>query len=105
MKIVHPWIPGAYGLTVLAWVNVCLHAAGLTLAVVGMKPGTPLSPLCQRLEYLASAPVGWTLGWACWMLCALLLIAFLAAVAHRLGDGGDLARLGLTIAVAGAAFD
>lgn len=100
-----PWIRPGKSLIVLAWANVCLHIAGLALAVVGMQPGTPLSPLPQRLEYLAGAPIGWTLGWACWMLCAVLLIAFLAAVVRRLGEDGDLARLGLVVAVAGAAFD
>lgn len=95
----------SFGLTILAWSNVCLHAAALALAATGMRPGTPLVPLSKRLDYLATAPLGWTLGWACWMACALLLIAFLAAVTRRLGDGADLARLGLVVAVAGAAFD
>jgi hypothetical protein len=93
-------------LAVLAWANVGLHAVALALAAVVMRPGTPLAPLSERLEYLAGAPGAWALGWASWMLCAVLLVAFLAAVAFRVGEGNrELARLGLTVAVVGAGFD
>jgi hypothetical protein len=100
-----PPAPAVNALTVLAWLNVCLHAAGLALAAVGMRPGTPLVSLPERLDYLAGAPLGWTLGWVTWMACAVLLIAFLAALTWRLRERDNLARLGLTIAVAGAACD
>jgi hypothetical protein len=90
---------------VLAWLNVLVHVIGLAFAAFGMRPGTPLAPLPERLAYLARAPLGWSLGWGSWMLCAGALIAFLAAVAHRLGERADLARLGLMVAVAGGAFD
>src|SRR5262245_21262893 len=70
-----------------------------------MRPGTPLASLPERLDYLAGAPLGWTLGWVTWMVCAVLLIAFLATLTWPLRERGDLARPGLTIAVAGAAFD
>src|SRR5439155_21506585 len=70
-----------------------------------MRPGTPLVPLAERLDYLAQSPLGWTLGWAAWMLCATALIVFLALVLHRIGDESPLARLGLMAAIAGAAFD
>jgi hypothetical protein len=100
-----PRTPAVNALTVLAWLNVCLHIAGLALAAIGMRPGTPLVPLPERLSYLATAPLGWALGWAIWMSCAVLLIAFLAALTWRLRERGELARLGLTVAVAGAAFD
>ena len=100
-----PRTPAVNALAVLAWLNVGLHAAGLALAAAGMRPGTPLVPLPERLDYLAAAPLGWTLGWVSWMLCAVLLIAFLAALTGRLRERRELARLGLTVAVAGAAFD
>ncbi len=89
----------------LAWLNVALHLAGLELAAVNISPGTQLVPLGEQLGYLASEPIGWTVGWAVWMSCALALIAFLAAVTWRLGRRARLANLGLTIAVVGAAFD
>lgn len=92
-------------LTKLAWLNVVLHIAGLVMAAVGMKAGSLMVPLPDRLTYLASRPAGWTIGWATWMLCAFALIAFLAILTHRLGERASLARLGLTIAVVGAAFD
>jgi len=92
-------------LTVLAWLNVVVHAVGLAFAYFGMRPGSPLVGLPQRLEYLAGAPLGWTLGWATWMLCGAALVAFFAALALRLGERADLARLGLTVAVVAAGFD
>jgi hypothetical protein len=100
-----PHFAPARTLTVLAWLSVVLHVVGLVFAYFGMRPGTPLVPLPQRLEYLAGAPLVWSLGWAVWMLCAGTAVAFLAALVARLGDGADLARLGLTVAVAAAAFD
>jgi hypothetical protein len=90
---------------VLAWLNVVVHVAGLVVAFFGMRPGTPLLPLRQRLDYLAGDPPGWSLGWATWMVCAVALVAFLAALVHRLGEGASLARLGLSVAVVAAAFD
>lgn len=90
-------------LTSLAWLNVLLHLIALVLAALGMRPGTPLVPLAERLDYLAQAPLGWTAGWISWMCCAAALIAYLATLSRRLDE--PLAHLGLTIAVAGAAFD
>jgi hypothetical protein len=89
----------------LAWLNVALHVVGLGLAAIGMSPGTSLVPLPQRMEYLGAAPLGWTLGWTCWMACGVLLVAFLAVVANRLGEPNGLVQLGLVIAVTGLAFD
>src|SRR5262245_8626081 len=82
-----------------------MHLIALVLAAIGMRPGTPLVSLSERLAYLADRPAGWTLGWVIWMGCAMVLVAFLAALAHRLGEDVRLAQFGLMIAVAGAAFD
>lgn len=98
-------VPSVSGLRLLAWANVAVHLAGLAFAAAGMAPGTPLVSLPERLDYLAGSPLGWTLGWVSWMLCAALLVAFLAVTVHALGEDAFLARLGLTIAIAGAAFD
>jgi hypothetical protein len=100
-----PRISDARPLTVLAWLTVLLHVAGLTLAAIGMSPGTPLFPLPERMMYMAAAPIGWTLGWLSWMLCAVALVAFLAVLVQRLGEGAELARFGLLIAIAGLPID
>jgi hypothetical protein len=78
----------------LAWGNVALHAAGLIFAAAGMRPGSPLAPLADRMEYLAGRPMGWSLGWGVWMLCSFLLLLFVAVLrAHMPGRplAGDLA--------------
>jgi hypothetical protein len=100
-----PRIPDTRTLTVLAWLNVLWHVAGLALAGIGMGPGTPLVSLRERMTYLAAAPVGWTFGWVSWMICALLLVAYLAVLVHRLGETAELARFGLLIAIAGLPID
>src|SRR5262245_12412224 len=70
-----------------------------------MRPGTPLAELSQRRAYLAEAPLGWTLGWGGWMLCARALVGFCAALAHRLPASGPVSGLAVTLAAAGAAVD
>jgi hypothetical protein len=85
--------------------NVILHVIALVFALFGMRPGSPLVPLPERLDYLAGAPLGWSLGWATWMLCGAALLAFLAVLVGRLGEHAALARLALMLAVAAASFD
>jgi hypothetical protein len=89
----------------LAWLNIVLHLAGLATAAIGMRPGTTLVPLRERMEYLAQSPPGWTLGWATWMLCAAALLWFLAAVSQRLENRAGPASVALMIAIAGVSFD
>jgi hypothetical protein len=92
-------------LTLTAWLNVGLHLVALVLAVVGMRPGTPLVPPAERAAYLAGRPLVWSLGWAAWMLCALALVAFLAVLAHVVRPGSAVLGLAVTLAAAGAAID
>jgi hypothetical protein len=90
-------------LIALAWLNVLLHLAGLGLAAIYMRPGTPLTPLAERQTYLASWPSGWVGSWAVWALAAFAMIGFAVAVAARINT--PLARWGAGIAVAAAAID
>jgi len=92
-------------LTLTAWLNVGLHLLGLALAVTGMRPGTPLVPAAERAAYLAGRPLGWSLGWAAWMLCALALVAFLAALARAVPEAGAILGPAVMLAAAGAAID
>ena len=62
----------------LAWTNVATHLAALALTALAIRPGTPAVPPAERAAYLASHPLGWTLGWVAWMACALALVAFRA---------------------------
>lgn len=87
----------------LAWTNAVLHGVGLALAVVAMRPGTAAFPAAERTAYLATRPLGWSLGWATWMLCALALVGFLAVLAHQRHSA--LAALAVALAAAGAAVD
>jgi hypothetical protein len=92
-------------LTYLAWWNVALHLLALVFAAFGMHPGTPAVDLAQRQAYLAASPLGWTLGWGCWGLCAVSQVAFYGEMLRHLPVGGPLPLLAVTIATAGAAID
>jgi hypothetical protein len=103
---------GGYGspsamrpLTLTAWLNVGLHLGALAFAVAGLRPGTPLAPPAERVEYLAGRPLGWTLGWAAWMLCALALVAFLAVLARVVPEASAVLGTAVMLACAGAAVD
>ena len=89
----------------LAWLNVIVHFLAVVLAATAIRPGSPLAPLAERLEYLQLAPAGWIAAWVVWMLSAVLLIAYLATLLNCLDGRSHLAQLGLMIAVVGAGFD
>ena len=85
---------------------VGLHVVALALAVVGMRPGTAIVAPAERALYLAGRPLGWALGWAAWMVCALALVAFLAVLADfAVPARAVLLRTAVTLAAAGAAID
>jgi hypothetical protein len=92
-------------LVLTAWASVAFHVAGLGLAVVGMRPGTPLVPAGERALYLAGRPLAWCLGWAAWMVCALALVAFLAVLAQVLPQASAMLATAVMLAAAGAAID
>jgi hypothetical protein len=89
----------------LAWVNVAIHGLALVLAFVGMRPGSPLVDLPQRMHYLAGFPLAWSIGWGTWMLCTLALIAFFVALAPRLAGPPAMANLAVLLAAAGGGID
>src|SRR5262245_11577186 len=89
----------------LAWINVVLHLLGLVLAGLGMRPGSPLVELAARQEYVAQSPPLWWLGWSIWMLCALALVCFFAALGSRFPERSSTTRLALALAASGAAVD
>jgi hypothetical protein len=91
-------------LVILAWTNVAVHVVGLIVALVGMRPGSPVVSLEERLAYLASHPAGWSLGWGLWMLCALALVAFLAALRPH-AEWPETAALAVTFCAVGAGVD
>lgn len=92
-------------LTGLAWGNFLLHAIGLAFAQNAMRLGSPLVPLSERMAYLASRPRGWIWGWGIWMVCALLLLAYVAALRHRLPGRSLAADLALVLTATGMGVD
>lgn len=97
--------PSPSPLPALAWANVALHGAGLIVAWVAMQPGSVVVPLAERMAYLAGRPAGWGLGWGIWMLCSLLLVAFMVVLRRRLPDSGAVAQLSIVLTAAGMAVD
>lgn len=107
-RVYNPWAVDRFRLLlVLGALNVALHLLGLALAALGMRPGTGVFPLPERMAYVAPRPAGWVLGWATWALCALVLVGFVAALTARARSAADssVRALALALAAAGAAVD
>jgi hypothetical protein len=92
-------------LPALAWANVALHGVGVAVAWYGMRPGSVAAPLAERTAYLASRPAGWTGGWGIWMICAVLLVSFMAVLRSRLPVPSPAADLALAFTAAGMGVD
>lgn len=101
----NPAAPAAQCLWALTWANLAAHGAGLVLALVGMRPGSVVVPLEARMAYLAGEPRAWAWGWGVWMLCSLLLVAWLTVLRDLLPERSPAARLALLLAAAGMAVD
>lgn len=89
----------------LAWTNAVLHGAGLLAAWLALRHGSVLVPLAERMVYLATAPSSWRWGWAIWMLCSLLLAAFMGVLRRRVPEDPLAAQLAVLFTVAGMAVD
>jgi hypothetical protein len=87
----------------LAALSVGLHALGLGVAALAMRPGTLAAPLEARIDFLSRWPPGWWIGWSLWLACALSLTALVVAAARRLG--GQLARAAVWACAAGLLVD
>ncbi|MFL6235697.1 MAG: hypothetical protein ACJ76N_21370 [Thermoanaerobaculia bacterium] len=98
------WAPARL-LPALAWANVALHGAGLAAAWLWMRPGSVVSPLGDRIAFLAGRPLGWSLGWGVWMLCTLLLVGYIATLRRLVPDCSLAAQLALIFTAAGMAVD
>jgi hypothetical protein len=70
-----------------------------------MRPGSVAAPLAERMAYLASLPAGWTGGWGIWMICAVLLVSFMAVLRSRLPVPSPAADLALALTAAGMGVD
>jgi hypothetical protein len=92
-------------LLALAWVNVALHAAGLAMAWLGLRQGSLVVPLSDRIAYLAAGPAAWSWGWGIWMLCALVLVSYMATLRRALPGDPLAAQLALVFTAAGMAVD
>ena len=97
--------PSHRTLVTLAALNIAIHITAMAFAALGMRPGTPAIPLAERMAFLATSPPGWTVGWGAWMLCAVIDVAFIAALAACDARRSPLTTLGLAVVAAGAAID
>jgi len=75
------------------------------MAWIGLRPGSTLIPLTERMAYLAKQPPAWSWGWGIWMLCALALVSFMAVLQRALPGDPLAAQLALIVSAAGMAVD
>lgn len=76
-------------LTALApWLCVAVHAAGLVMLAVFLKPGSLMeTDAMVRATYIAGHVTSWTIGWSTWMLAAATLVGFYAWWGGKLAEG------------------
>lgn len=89
----------------LAWLAIVLHVIGLFAALYGVRPGTAVFPVEDRMAWIQASHQRWQMAWGVWFLAALSFIAFLTAVIHRFELRGTLTNLGLAIGVAAVTVD
>lgn len=103
------WLPtkerAGRPLSFAALVNAVLHLAGLVLAQVAIRPGSPLVAVADRIDYVAGRPLAWTVAWLVWGLCAFALLVFLALASRRRGEASVLGSLALALGAAGVGVD
>jgi len=88
-----------------AWITIVIHALGLVFAVFGLRAGTPLVPLDDRVTYLATWPWPWMIGWAVWMLCAVCLFWFLVLLGCFVPSPHSGSHVAIGLAGVGCAVD
>jgi hypothetical protein len=98
-------LPTLRRLELLAWSNVILHGAGLAVAWFGLRPGSVVAPLAERMTYLAADPAVWRWGWGIWMLCTLVLVGYVAVLERLLPPRSTAGRLALVLTASGMAVD
>ena len=96
---------GARLLIPLAWANAAAHGIGLIVAWRALRPGSLVLPLAARMHYLAASSSAWRWGWGIWMLCALLLVSFVAVLRRQIPGDPVAAQLALHLTAAGMAVD
>jgi len=92
-------------LQIVGWFNIACHLLGLCLAFFAMSDGTALIPLQERMTFLAEMPLGWSLSWGVWMLCALAFLAFTVVLVDFLPKDDIWARLAYGLVISGVAID
>ena len=75
------------------------------MAWLGLRQGSLVVPLSDRIAYLAAGPAAWSWGWGIWILCALVLVAYMATLRRALPGDPLAAQLALVFTTAGMAVD
>ncbi len=70
-----------------------------------MRPGSALVPLAERMAYLAGRPAGWTWGWATWIVCSLLLVAYMVVLRTQIPGRSVTASLAVLLTATGMPVD
>lgn len=86
------------------WACLCTHIGAIALMLTVLAPGFLSGDLPARRAYVASPPIGWSLGWGAWALASLSLLLVFAAWASTLEHRGW-GRLAVAITLAGSLVD
>ena len=75
------------------------------MAWIGLRPGSTVVPWVERMADLAAQPPAWAWGWGVWMLCALVLVAYMAVLRRALPGDPVAAQLAVVFTASGVAVD
>ncbi len=73
--------PSYLVLAMLAWLSLFVHIGAAVCSVVWVLPGW-MSAGAERTRYLAGAGLGWGISWALWMICSVVVVAFMAVLSR-----------------------
>jgi hypothetical protein len=87
----------------IAWLAAATHVIASLAMLLLLRRGLPGFSIEDRLAYITSHRVAWTIGWMSWQVAAISLIAFYAVLARRFGGIASITAMAL--AVAGISID
>jgi hypothetical protein len=87
----------------VAFAAAALHLLAALALLALLRPALPGTAVPDRIAYLGSHRIAWTLGWLTWQVAAMSLLAFLAVLALRFR--GVIAITAMCIAAAAFSID
>jgi hypothetical protein len=84
----------------VAFVSAAVHTVAAAAMLVVLRPGLPPDSVERRIAFITSHRTQWTMGWLCWTVTAITLVALVIVLARRVGT-----VIPVILVLGGAYFD